>query len=120
VASTAFDEPAPIIRPVKISAKELVAQKAREGIDLGPKRSTGGTGERTYVDAFNPPPLRPPQDPNGPDAEPLLGVPVSTLAPVVTATSIVSNGVTIPPPPTAPPVVLPAISTPAQPIANVP
>ena len=120
VATTAFDEPAPIIRPVKISAKELVAKKARDGIDLGPKRPPESTGERTYIDALNPPALRPPQDPNGPEVEPLLGVPVVTAAPVITATSIVSNGVTIPPPPTAPPIVLPAISAPASPIPTVP
>ena len=120
IAPTAFDEPAPIVRPVKISAKELVAKKAREGIDLGPKRATGSTGERTYVDALNPPALRPPLDPNGPDAEPLLGVAVTTIASAITATSIVSNGVTIPPPPTAALIVLPAISVPAQPIPIVP
>ena len=120
IASTAFDEPAPIIRPAKISAKELVAQRAREGIDLGPKRAPGSTGERTYIDALNAPTLRPPQDPNGPGDEPLLGVPVSTIAPIITATSIVSNGVTIPPPPTAPPIVLPPISVESQPAPTIP
>jgi penicillin-binding protein 1A len=98
VPPTEFDEPAPIERPVKLSVKEIVAKKERKGIDLGPRRPVGGTGERTFVQSAKASPPPPPVDPQ----LPALAAP-PTLPPVTFAPPSPNASTTAEPPPTTAP-----------------
>lgn len=77
---TNFDEPAPIKRPVVLSAREIIQKKAREGIDPGIRKNIATTGAGSAVISLKPGPIAPPPLPDdGPDGPDGSDVPAPTV-----------------------------------------
>ncbi len=95
---TDFDQPTPIVRPVRLSVKEIVAKKARRGIDLGPRRGITATQVRTFVDPSGSGAPPPPVDPAlGLVVPPSTTIPTSLTVPTVSPPTV--SPPTISPPP---------------------
>lgn len=78
VAVTAFDEPAPIVRPKKLSVAEIKEKKLRQGIDPGARRSVKGTSTSSFLSDQGPPLLvSPPVDDSFLPSAPVSTVPVA-------------------------------------------
>ncbi len=117
VAPTQFDEPAPIKRPIQLSTRELVQQKARQGIDLGKRKSIGSTGSNSAVVSLEAGKVQPPPEPVDDGA---LGSVSSTPQPVVVPQPVPSEP-QVTNPDTEPAVTVPVVSpVPVVPAVTVP
>jgi membrane peptidoglycan carboxypeptidase len=85
VPPSLFDEPAPIVRPVRRSFVEEKKLKARGGIDLGPRRSVTGTPVSRYLQtAEDPSAVEPAREPDAAAPPTQRTSPPSTVVTVLT------------------------------------
>ncbi len=106
VPPSLFDEPAPIVRPVRRSFVEEKKLKARGGIDLGPRRELTGTPVSRYLQtAEAPSAVEPAREPDAaPVVSPATVPPATVVAVEVTPATLapadlgvpIDNGAVVP------------------------
>lgn len=110
IAPTNFDEPAPIKRPVVLSTREIIQKKAREGIDLGVRKSIGSTSAGSAVVSLKPGAIDPPPLPNDDVVVPTIAPSPNGGDPTPSVGGAGSPSTTAPPP--SPPANNPEIQLP--------